>query len=128
MSPQDVSRLVAMLASAAKEPEWQVKWARVNRAAGILVGIVGLDCDAQEAAAQHAEEIANIIAEALVGVLEPTVLSTMVQGLAKRAASALVEFYALPECRKDPCEPDGSWHAANCPIALAERIEARGRA
>lgn len=92
-----VPRIAKMLETAAGEKDWQVKWARVNRATGILVGVATavavMNAGSETYASRYCEELANEVSEALTGVLDPPTLKTMVEGLAKRVASGLVEFY-----------------------------------
>jgi hypothetical protein len=55
-------------------------------------------------------------------------IAALEKALKHEERTACADLVRAAGCRQDPCEPDGSWHSPNCPIALAERIEAWGRA
>lgn len=81
------ARIARMLEAASAEPDWRVKWTKVNRAAGVVCGICIASDDFPASAAQR---LVDLIAKELV--LHPKDKATMVEGLSKRAALGLVEW------------------------------------
>lgn len=93
MSDELVKRRVGkMLETAAMETDYRVKWARVNRAAGMVASFCAIEYDADPVAAgAMAQDLVEGITNRLSADLKDRNMVTV--GLAKRVGAALYEWY-----------------------------------
>ena len=82
---------VAKMLETASGADWQVKWARVNRAAGMIVAVCANEAEGMEAAAARAQ--AYLVRIAGTANLRISLYMTMISGLEKRVARGLAEWY-----------------------------------